>query len=336
MATQPDMLQEEIARRTGQGWVLVSRDAAEAQMRKPKRFSILWFLAWTILSVGTLFWVYLIWHWAKTDQLIFLRVVQGQLVVSGGGRGGFGALFAPFGAWWRWAGERPSTQGKVLAYGGPIAGVVVLIIIISVAASAGGGGDGGGEQVAGQSTEAAPADSSGQEPAEPTQPPEPTDTPERSWETGPVTEATVREALKDADEAIRSEDLGDSRALFVDEALGSIRVVYKADSAIGETDLLSIGAQTSFSAMRSLFANPRVQTVTVTLLADWTDQFGSSKEEETTKSTIGRALVDSRIDWDGLEDRVYGDNKLFFCISEDYYIHPAIYVRLEDKGCLLQ
>ena len=145
MATQPDMLQDETARRTGQGWVLVLRDGAEAQMRKPKRFSILWFLAWTILSVGTLFWVYLIWHWAKSDQLIFLRVVEGQLVVTGGGRG-------VFGAWWRWAGERPSTQGKVLAYGGPVAAIVIVIIIISVAASAG-GGDGDGQRVAGQPTD---------------------------------------------------------------------------------------------------------------------------------------------------------------------------------------
>ena len=154
MATQPDMLQDEIARRTGQGWTVVSRDAAEAQMRKPKRFSFLWFLAWTILSVGTLFWVYLIWHWAKSDQLIFLRVVEGQLVVTGGGRGGDGALFAPFAAYWRWAGQRESTQGKVAAYGGPVAAVIVLIIIISVASATGGGGDDDGEQVAEQSTEA--------------------------------------------------------------------------------------------------------------------------------------------------------------------------------------
>ena len=175
MATQPDMLQDEIARRTGQGWVLVLRDAAEAQMRKPKRFSILWFLAWTVLSFGTLFWVYLIWPWAKSEQLIFLRVVEGQLVVTGGGRGVFGA---PVAAYWRWAGQRESTQGKVIAYGGPVVAVIVLIIIISVASATSGGGDGDGEQVAGQPTEAAPVDTGTQEPAdqetaEPTQPPEP-------------------------------------------------------------------------------------------------------------------------------------------------------------------
>lgn len=181
MATQPDMLQDEIARRTGQGWVLVSREAGEAQMRKPERFSILWFLAWTFLSLGTLFWVYLVWHWAKSDQLTFLRTVEGRVVATETGNL-WGRLFAPFGAWWRWAGERESTQGKVLAYGGPVAAIVILIIIISVAASAGGGDD-GEELTAGQPTEAAdvdpddpePADG---EPAEPTQPPEPTDTPE--------------------------------------------------------------------------------------------------------------------------------------------------------------
>ena len=179
MATQPDMLQDEIARRTGQGWTVVSRDAAEAQMRKPKRFSFLWFLAWTILSAGTLFWVYLIWHWAKSDQLIFLRVVEGQVVVTGTSSL-WGRLFTPFAAYWRWAGERPTTQGKVFAYGGPVAAILILIIIISVTASAGGGGDGDGEQVAGQPTEAAPGDQEpdDQETAEPTQPPEPTDTPE--------------------------------------------------------------------------------------------------------------------------------------------------------------
>lgn len=43
-------------------------------------------------------------------------------------------------AWWRWAGERQTTGGKVLAYGGPIVGVLALIVIIAVAASAPGGG----------------------------------------------------------------------------------------------------------------------------------------------------------------------------------------------------
>ncbi len=180
MAAQPDLLQDEIARRTSQGWELVSREAAEAQMRKPKRFSFLWFLAWTILSIGTLFWVYLIWHWAKRDQLIFLRIVGGELVITGERRGVFSVLLVPFAAWWRWAGQRETTQGKVLAYGGPIVGVIVLVIIISVAASTGGGddGDGGGNgaQVAGQPTQLeADRGADDQEPVEPVQP---TDTPE--------------------------------------------------------------------------------------------------------------------------------------------------------------
>ncbi|MCH8994846.1 MAG: DUF4352 domain-containing protein [Chloroflexi bacterium] len=196
MAMQPDILQNEIARRTGQGWVLVSREAGEAQMRKPKRFSFVWAFLWFLLfGIGIL--IYLFWHWAKSDQLIFLRVVEGQLVVTGGGRGVFGVLFAPFGAWWRWAGERSSTQGKVLAYGGPVAAVIVLIIIISVASATGGGGDGDGEQVAGQPTEAAAVDTDDQESAEPTQPSEPTDTPEPEIE-GIVT--AVPGAVAEADD----------------------------------------------------------------------------------------------------------------------------------------
>ncbi len=170
MAMQPDTLQDEIARRTGQGWVLVSRGATEAQMRKPKRFSFVWALLW-LLVFGLGIIVYLLWHWAKSDQLIYIRVVDGQLVVKGG-RSMLATLFAPVGAYWRWAGQRQSTQGKVLAFGGPVAVVIVLIIIIWVASATGGGGD-GEEQAAAEEQQQADAGNDLQQPAEPTETPEP-------------------------------------------------------------------------------------------------------------------------------------------------------------------
>ena len=52
-----------------------------------------------------------------------------------------GILFSPVGAWWRWASQRQTTQGKVLAYSGPVAVLLVIIIIASVA----GGGDDEGD-----------------------------------------------------------------------------------------------------------------------------------------------------------------------------------------------
>ncbi len=254
-------------------------------------------------------------------------------------------LFFPVGLFlmWKYSDWRSQIKWAVSVVSG------LLVVVVAVASAVGGGSDESNSSVQAKPTEQRATEQDDLDPSETpaktatpkdakasVTPKPPSPTPLPAWKDGaPLTEESVRKALKDGGEAIRSEDLGDSKALFVDEALGSIGVVYKADSVLGETDLLSIGAQTSFSAMRALFANPRVQTVTVTLLADWIDQFGASQEEETTKSTIGRALVDSRIDWGGLEDRVYVDNKLFFCISDDFYIHPAIRVRLEDPGCLL-
>ena len=154
MASDPEALQDEIARRTTQGWQVVSRDPGDAQMRRPKRFSLWWFLAWTILSLGTLFWVYLLWHWAKRDELIFLRMAEGQVVVIGERRGVFTVLFDPFGSWWRWAGGRQRARAKALAYGGPpVVAATVLIIILAVIGAA----IGEDEQEAGTGSAAAQA-----------------------------------------------------------------------------------------------------------------------------------------------------------------------------------
>jgi len=165
----------------------------------------------------------------------------------------------------------------------------------------------------------------------PSDTPPPPPTPE--WKQGrPLSVENIREVLADSDKMIRSLDLGDAKNIAIDG--GTVTVTYKGEDALSETDLLTIGAQTSFSVQRALFANPLVQTVTVIALADWTDQYGKTSEEVTTMSSLNRTTVDTRIDWAGLEDRVMSDNKLLFCISDAMEIHPAIYVRLKDKGCL--
>jgi len=155
------LLESEIARRTRKGWEVVSRQANEAQMRKRKHFSFPWAVFWLILGLGIGFVCYLLWHWAKRDQLAYLRVENGRLVVSEQ-KGLLSTLWAPVASYWGWAGRRTTAWGKGLAYGGPAAAVVVLIIIIS-AASAGGGGSnkeedvGQGSQGVSQATSAAPA-----------------------------------------------------------------------------------------------------------------------------------------------------------------------------------
>jgi len=154
-----------------------------------------------------------------------------------------------------------------------------------------------------------------------------------SWASGaPLSGDSIREALRDGDELTRSLNIGQPRTVEVDGT--AIYLTYRAEDARGETDLLTVGAQTSFSAHRALFSNPLVQSVTVTVVADWVDQFGATTEDVTTVSTLDRATVDERIDWGGLKGRVIGDNKIMFCVSDAYNIHRGIYSRLGDLGCL--
>ena len=129
-----DILQEEIARRTARGFEIVSRTENEVQMRKPKRFSIGWALLWFLFfGIGLL--AYLVYHWLKSEQLAYLRVVDGELTVSER-RGVMGSYI-------NWAGSLESPVARVLAYGWPVGALVIIIVIIAVASSGGGDDDSG-------------------------------------------------------------------------------------------------------------------------------------------------------------------------------------------------
>ncbi len=177
MASPDDILQNEIARRTARGWEIVSRGENEVQMRYPKRFSFGWAILWFLFfGVGLL--VYLIWHWLKSEQLAFIRVVDGRLAVSER-RGLLGTLLLPIGAYWQWAGSRGTTRAKALAsYSGPVAALLVVVIVIAVAAC--GGGDEKGEPAAGaqETPTAAAAESPTTAPEEETPEQQETPTPE--------------------------------------------------------------------------------------------------------------------------------------------------------------
>ena len=78
MTTDSELLSAEIARRTGQGWLLVSQTDSEAQMRKPKQFSFVWAFIWFLLLVFGLL-IYIIYYMAKKDELVYIRVQDGVL-----------------------------------------------------------------------------------------------------------------------------------------------------------------------------------------------------------------------------------------------------------------
>ena len=79
--TDADVLQAEIARRTSQGWMIVSSGPTQAQMKKPKSFSFGWALLWfLLLGIGLL--VYIFYYMAKKEPLIYIQVTDGQLSVT--------------------------------------------------------------------------------------------------------------------------------------------------------------------------------------------------------------------------------------------------------------
>ena len=71
-----------IAELTAQGYEVIWERGNEAQLRRRKRFSFWWFLFWTVFSLGILFWLYPLWHWAKRDELVSLRMEGGRLLVT--------------------------------------------------------------------------------------------------------------------------------------------------------------------------------------------------------------------------------------------------------------
>lgn len=68
-----EILQREIAGYLKQGYRVVSQTDVTAQLVKPKQFSCLWAIIWTlVVGIGLLF--YLFWYWAAKDQTVYIEV----------------------------------------------------------------------------------------------------------------------------------------------------------------------------------------------------------------------------------------------------------------------
>jgi len=149
-------------------------------------------------------------------------------------------------------------------------------------------------------------------------------------------------ALKDIDEKmIRSDIKGKVKYARILDLTGlndaeSPRVVvgFKPGTVLSETDFLTVAGASSVDAAALLFENPAVGSVLIEALADMTDAYGNKSEDILTRVWLSRATAE-KISWDGLRDLQLLDNKHIFCIADDHFIHPTIYQKLKDKGCLL-
>lgn len=176
-------------------------------------------------------------------------------------------------------------------------------------------------------------------PASPT--PEPTDTPEPSWETGPVTEETVREALDDLDNLglLFMPDIDEDNITFLSviphwETGGYIVAIEFEPGAVwSEGDMLTVAGASTLVAMAKLFANAEIDRVGISAMAELTDALGNTSTERVTTITINRATAD-QINWRGFAERQLLDNKHIFCFADAFIIRPVIYNELGDTGCL--
>jgi len=102
---------------------------------------------------------------------------------------------------------------------------------------------------------------------------------------------------------------------------------------LSETDFLTVAGESTLIAMAKLFANPDVDRVKISAMAELTDALGNKSTEFLTTATINRATADE-INWQGFADRQLLDNKHIFCFADAYIIRSLIYDKLKDKGCL--
>jgi hypothetical protein len=73
-ATQQRALQDRVNKYIRDGYRVVSQSPTTAQLVRPKKFSLFFFLLWLIVGLGFGALVYIGWYMAKRDEQIYLVV----------------------------------------------------------------------------------------------------------------------------------------------------------------------------------------------------------------------------------------------------------------------
>jgi hypothetical protein len=82
---QRQRLQAEINRYIGRGFRVLNQTDTTAQLVRPKKFSLLWFIIWLILGLGVGALIYAGWYMAKRDEQVYLTVdADGKVQATNG------------------------------------------------------------------------------------------------------------------------------------------------------------------------------------------------------------------------------------------------------------
>jgi magnesium-transporting ATPase (P-type) len=84
---QEKILENAVLQYQAKGWILLSKTSRTAQLSKPKQFSWGWFIFWLIIGLFLILLpliIYLIYYWAKKNELVTLEVDEkGTLIING-------------------------------------------------------------------------------------------------------------------------------------------------------------------------------------------------------------------------------------------------------------
>lgn len=147
--------------------------------------------------------------------------------------------------------------------------------------------------------------------------------------TQPVTETSVRNAIKDLSGtgvALK----GNIAQIQVLDHLGTpdpndkiIHVYYKPE-VWDEKHAMTTAVHTAIAAMKTLFKNDKVREVVMWQQGDFTDQYGKTTTETAIRIVMDKETADKVVDWGTVDERAWGDYNTFFDLAELQYVHPAI------------
>jgi flagellar basal body-associated protein FliL len=87
LAVRSANLETAIVYYQSKGFILNGKTERTAQLTKPKKFSWVWFTIWLLISIVAFalpIFIYLIYYWAKKDEVITLSINEsGQLLING-------------------------------------------------------------------------------------------------------------------------------------------------------------------------------------------------------------------------------------------------------------